>query len=71
MYFEDDEDAEGKTCYRRVPVEHIILDESSRVGGKGGGGGGGGGGSGSGRGKARWVTLFAVRSRICPVLRFY
>lgn len=54
VYFEDDEDETGKTRYRRVPVEHVILDnEKDQRGGAGGGGGGGGSGKRSGASSRR------------------
>lgn len=67
VYFEDDEDANGKTRHRRVPVEHIIFEKDVRiaaVGHRGGGAAGGGGphrmsGSGARRGNQ------ARQSRTC------
>lgn len=44
VYFEDDEDANGKTRYRSVPVEHVMLDDDHRRPNRGGGAGSGAGG---------------------------
>ncbi|CAM9446213.1 unnamed protein product [Pylaiella littoralis] len=62
VYFEDDEDVDGRCQSRRIPAEHIIIENRHyRYGNEGAGGGrsngnGGGGGRSGGRGVKAGVS---------------